>query len=199
VEIGREGHRDPGPEPTPTADGDQRLRFQVLYETHYSAIYAFAPRRLFGSNEDAADVAAEIFATAWRRRDQVPAPPEDRLWLYGVARRVLLRHQRGAWRRARLLRRLGAQRSLDDASTDPCGPPGTDGERVRAAIARLRPSDRDVLSLVLWERLSHGEAAAVLGCSVNAVALRLHKARARLRRALEADHERRGDGPDHDA
>jgi RNA polymerase sigma-70 factor (ECF subfamily) len=186
VEIGREGHRDPGPEPTPTADGDQRLRFQVLYETHYSAIYA-------------ADVAAEIFATAWRRRDQVPAPPEDRLWLYGVARRVLLRHQRGAWRRARLLRRLGAQRSLDDASTDPCGPPGTDGERVRAAIARLRPSDRDVLSLVLWERLSHGEAAAVLGCSVNAVALRLHKARARLRRALEADHERRGDGPDHDA
>jgi RNA polymerase sigma-70 factor (ECF subfamily) len=199
VEIGHEGRRDRGPEPIAPAGDDQRLRFQVLYETHYGDVYAFALRRLFGANEDAADVTAEIFATAWRRRDRVPAPPEDRLWLYGVARRVLFRHQRGAWRRARLLRRLGTERRLDDGLTDPWAPPATDRERVRAAIARLKPSDRDVLSLVLWEQLSHSEAAVVLGCSVNAVALRLHKARARLRRALDVDHQRRGNGHDHDS
>ena len=63
-------------------------------------------------------------------------------------------------------------------------------DRVQAAISRLKPSDRDVLSLVLWEQLSHSEAARVLGCSVNAVALRLHKARSRLRKELALGPER---------
>lgn len=62
-----------------------------------------------------------------------------------------------------------------------------DGDRVRAAIARLREADREVLALVLWERLSHSEVAELLGCSTNAVAVRLHRARARLRRLLEED------------
>ena len=61
------------------------------------------------------------------------------------------------------------------------------GLRVQAAIARLSPSDRDVLSLVLWEQLTQIEAATVLGCSVNAVALRLRKAKGRLRDELMRD------------
>jgi RNA polymerase sigma-70 factor (ECF subfamily) len=61
----------------------------------------------------------------------------------------------------------------------------TDRERIQAAIDRLKPSERDVLSLVLWEQLSYSDAATVLGCSVNAVGLRLHKAKAALRRELE--------------
>ncbi len=60
----------------------------------------------------------------------------------------------------------------------------SDRGRVQEAIARLKPSDRDVLSLVLWEQLSHSEAAQVLGCSVNAVGLRLHKVKSRLRKEL---------------
>ena len=32
----------------------------------------------------------------------------------------------------------------------------------------------------MWERLTHAEAARVLGFSINAVAIRLHKARKRL-------------------
>lgn len=55
---------------------------------------------------------------------------------------------------------------------------------VREAIEQLRPVDREVLQLVLWDGLSHAEAGQVLGCSSNAVALRLHKAKERLRAAL---------------
>jgi RNA polymerase sigma-70 factor (ECF subfamily) len=166
-------------------------QFRVLYETHYGAVYAFALRRLIGSPDDASDATAEIFATAWRRMAHIPPPPEDRLWLFGVARRVLNRQQRGHRRRARLLARLQAEASVGSSvGADPDGAQGSHA-RVRAAIARLKPADRDVLSLVLWERLSHAEAALVLGCSINAVGLRLHQARARLRRELTADH-----GPD---
>jgi DNA-directed RNA polymerase specialized sigma24 family protein len=38
--------------------------------------------------------------------------------------------------------------------------------------------------LVYWEQLSHAEAAQVLGCSPNAVAIRTHRAKERLRDAL---------------
>ena len=41
-----------------------------------------------------------------------------------------------------------------------------------------------MLQLVLWEQLSHAEAAQVLGCSANAVAIRVHRAKARLRGLL---------------
>jgi DNA-directed RNA polymerase specialized sigma24 family protein len=49
------------------------------------------------------------------------------------------------------------------------------------AIERLPDAYREALRLVNWEGCSHAEAAQILGCSVNAVALRLHKAKARLR------------------
>ncbi len=161
-------------------------RFRALYEAHHAPLYSYVVRRLTSSPGDVADVVAEIFTVAWRRFDAVPSPPDDRLWLYGVARRIVARHERTLWRRSRLVARLTdhaavaewpAPRSSDEAR----------GAAVREAVARLRPADREVLALVLWEQLSHAEAAVVLGCSVNAVALRLHKARGRLRRLLAAD------------
>jgi RNA polymerase sigma factor (sigma-70 family) len=57
-------------------------------------------------------------------------------------------------------------------------------DRVLDAVARLRPVEREAIALVHWEQLSHAEAAQVLGCSANAVAIRVHRARARLRQAL---------------
>jgi DNA-directed RNA polymerase specialized sigma24 family protein len=47
-------------------------------------------------------VIAETFLTAWRRLDDVPAGDEARLWLYGVARRMLANQRRGARRRSSL-------------------------------------------------------------------------------------------------
>lgn len=167
------------------ADPVRRDRFRLLYETHHADVHAYVLRRLAGALDDVPDVTAEVFTVAWRRFDAVPAPPEDRLWLYGVARRVVARHQRTLWRRARLHVRLSTQR----APVEPWGDGAGDEERraaVREAISQLRPAEREVLALVLWERLSHHEAAVVLGCSVNAVALRLHRARRRLRDVLAA-------------
>jgi DNA-directed RNA polymerase specialized sigma24 family protein len=59
-------------------------------------------------------------------------------------------------------------------------------DRVVAALDRLSAREREALQLVLWEELSHAEAAQVLGCSANAVAIRIHRAKIRLRRELSA-------------
>ncbi|MGL4174104.1 MAG: RNA polymerase sigma factor [Actinomycetota bacterium] len=59
-----------------------------------------------------------------------------------------------------------------------------DSDLVRQVLATLRPDDQEILRLLTWEELSHAEAAVVLDCSVNAVAIRASRARQRFARAL---------------
>jgi RNA polymerase sigma-70 factor, ECF subfamily len=62
----------------------------------------------------------------------------------------------------------------------------TYSDDVRAALTNLKARDREVLYLVLWDDLSHSQAAEVLGCSTNSVAVRLHRAYLRLGTHLDA-------------
>ncbi len=156
-------------------------RFNALYLQHYRAIYAYVHRRLVGLGAEVTDVVADVFSVAWRRLDEVPDAPEDRLWLYGVARRCVARARRSGWRRRRLQARLSheARATTNGRSED------AQVSLVRDAMERLRPVDREVLQLVMWDGLTHTECALVLGCSTNAVAVRMHKARKRLQAELE--------------
>lgn len=58
------------------------------------------------------------------------------------------------------------------------------------ALASLSDSDQELLLLVAWERLSRGEIATVLGLTMGTVAVRLHRARRRLQRALATQRAR---------
>lgn len=162
-------------------DGSREERFEALYVQQYSSIYAYAHRRLAGMGVDVHGVVADVFAVAWRRLDDVPAAPEDRLWLFGVARRRVSRARRSGWRWHRLQARLSEEARVRANGNIEAGTATV----ISAAIDGLRPLDREVLQLVMWEGLTHAEAGQVLGCSPNAVALRLHKARLRLRSVLE--------------
>jgi RNA polymerase sigma factor (sigma-70 family) len=153
--------------------------FEALYRGSYKEIFAYVLRRTGGDTETVADLVAEVFVVALRKQDIIPPSPEDRLWLYGVARRVVLDHQR------RDKRWLRAQSQLrQKASSETAANSDDSRARVQAAMEKLRPADREVLQLVIWDGLSHSQAAQVLGITTNAVALRLHKARSRLRRIL---------------
>ncbi|WP_206686422.1 RNA polymerase sigma factor [Kribbella qitaiheensis] len=54
----------------------------------------------------------------------------------------------------------------------------------RRAWRELSHQDRELLSLTAWEGLDTAQIAIVLGCSRNAVRIRLHRARARFERLL---------------
>jgi len=159
------------------ADEPSRERFRRLYESNYSAILGYALRRV--SPEEAADVVADTFLIAWRRLSEVPHGDDARLWLYGIARRVLANSARSARRRNRLGARLVGTTA---APTVDAIPPDAVG--VAAAFTRLRPEEQELLALVAWEGLSAPEAARVLGCSANAARIRLHRARRKLAREL---------------
>jgi RNA polymerase sigma-70 factor (ECF subfamily) len=62
-------------------------------------------------------------------------------------------------------------------------------DKVAVAFRSLPEGDRELLALVGWEGLDHAQIATVLGCSRNAVRIRLHRARKRFRRALDENAE----------
>lgn len=161
-----------------TAGRQERLR--ELYVEHNAGLRRYA-HRCGVSGNDIDDVVADVFLVAWRRLESIPSPPGDRLWLIGVTRNVVAKQQGRLWRRLRLMERL-------KDNVGPQGPEPAPGHAVlREAIQRLPRAERDVVRLVEWEGLSHDEAAMVMGCSPNASRLRLHRAKARLRRMLEGD------------
>lgn len=164
--------------------------FEALYTAHFREIAAYVRRRV--PPPDADDVTTQVFTVAWRRLDRVPGPPQDRLWLYGVARNCVADAERAARRRRRLHDRLSAA-AWPLAGEDP----DPRHDLVRAAISGLPPRDRDALLLVLWDGLSQAEAAAVLQCTPNAVEHRYRRARAAIRAALGADHGHEHGGREH--
>jgi RNA polymerase sigma factor (sigma-70 family) len=175
--------------PRTAGPGDRRQRFERLYAANCGPLLGYALRRTPNS-DDASDVVAETFLTAWRRLDDVPPGDQARLWLYGVARNVLANYRRGERRRCELSDRLRLDLAAGYRDPEYTG----DLAALRAAFGRLAGADRDLLSLAAWEGLDHGELADVLGCSRNAVRIRLHRARARLAAAL-ADQERPASAP----
>jgi RNA polymerase sigma-70 factor (ECF subfamily) len=169
-----------------TDQGDRRARFELVYAANYEHVLAYALRRT-DTRDDAADVVAETFLTAWRRDEQAPDGPTVRLWLYGIARRVLANHLRGRRRYERLGARLRANAS-ESGRTSSSRVTDTDASgAVAAAFARLNAGDRDILALVGAEGLTPGEAARVLGCRAATVRVRLHRARARFARELATE------------
>jgi RNA polymerase sigma-70 factor (ECF subfamily) len=74
------------------------------------------------------------------------------------------------------LERLAAEPATAAGNVGPSG--------VLDALTALRPEDQEILRLAAWEDLGPAEIAIVLGCSANAAALRLSRARKRLRDLL---------------
>jgi len=168
-----------------TREQDER-RFRRLYEASYEPVLAYALRRC-GDLSEAHDIASDTFLVLWRRLADAPADEEVPLWLYGVARRVVANRHRTAVRRERLVERLGSA-ARETPGTDELATQRENAIAVLASLRRLGGDDREILLLAAWERLSAAEIALVLGCSPNAAAIRLHRARKRLAAALEKEH-----------
>jgi RNA polymerase sigma-70 factor, ECF subfamily len=165
-----------------TAPDAHAERFERCFERNYRDIARYCARRA-ATPEDAEDAATEVFATAWRRRRDLPSEPQDRLWLFGIARRVLANAERAERRRSRLKRRLAAQPALVLEV-----PPSAGGEAaaIARALAALSRSDRELLLLTGWEELTPAQIAQLLHRPAPLISRRLHRARRRFAAELTA-------------
>jgi RNA polymerase sigma-70 factor (ECF subfamily) len=155
-------------------------RVTRLVQVEAPALLAYFQRRVEVS-EDAADLVSETLVVIWRRSDALPAEPlEARMWMFGIARRVLSTYRRGAMRRQALAERLRAELATIPAPSAPDEHP-----QLTDAFEALRAADRELLHLVHHDGFSLAEVARLLGKRPATIRSRYQRARFRLRAALE--------------
>lgn len=161
------------------------VAFTALVDREGPDVYAYLVRR---APSEAEDLLGRVWVEAYAsRRSFDPARGSARSWLFGVARHVLLRHWRD--RRPDLTDPMLTTTPVDpweevDARLDSAALAGP----LRAALVDLPEADREMLLLIAWEQLTPTEAAAVVGIPPATARTRLHRARSRMRTALEAHH-----------
>jgi RNA polymerase sigma factor (sigma-70 family) len=156
--------------------------FMEVVVRHESAVWGYLVRR--AGRQAAEDLLGEVWVAALSARPRYDRSyPSARPWLFGIAGNVLRR----SWR----------DHPAEDGSVDPDSVPvGQDpwpaeNERIhgaavlRRALTRLRPDEREVLCLVVWEGLSAAEAARTLDIPPGTARRLLHQARLALRTAPE--------------
>ena len=161
--------------------------FEAVFREHFAPVHRFIARRV--GKALAEDLAAEVFATAYRRRAAYqPGRGSLRSWLYGIANNVV----RGHWRDEQQLLELDARLARDlpvpvaqfaDAA-DERVIAATLAPRIAGALAALNREQREVLLLHAWAGLSHEEIAAALGIAQGTARSRLSRARTALRALL---------------
>jgi len=162
--------------PTMRVKPTQAERFDALFREHYATVRGYARRR--ANAEQALDAVAETFLIAWRRIDDVP---DDALpWLLGVTRKVMANQRRADGRGDALAQRL-ADAAVGVAADDPADVVG-EAELMRDAFERLSDRDREVLLAAAWDTPLNMRHEASRG----ALAVRLHRARGRLKAQVES-------------
>jgi RNA polymerase sigma factor (sigma-70 family) len=158
------------------ATAEELAWFTGVAHEYSTALVRYFARR--APRQDAEDLAADVFATAWRRRDVVPR--EAVLpWLYRTAGFTLANHRR---KQVDLPVEDVPERGAARVSEDPELSALFDAE-LRGALASIGERDRRILLLHAWEGLDGEELAVVLEVSRSGADAALSRARKRLREA----------------
>jgi len=147
--------------------------FSELYRRHYDAVYRTA-LRIAGNAADAEDALQTVFLRILNRQESAGSMPE------AYFRRAAANAALDLLRR----RACRAETGLGDAA------PRTEDrsllkEQLRRAIARIPPDDAALFLLRHVEGLSNGELASLYGQQKNAIAVRLHRIRQSLQKAMD--------------
>jgi RNA polymerase sigma-70 factor (ECF subfamily) len=167
---------------------ERREVFESLYAQHRLDVLAYCTRR--AGMSDAADVCSETFLVAWRRIDDIPAPPQSLPYLYGIASRVLSNHFRTMQRRSRLNSMLGVLGVTPTPDPSVLVVQSSQNAEVASAIRRLKPKDREIVMLYTWEDLSRETIADMMGTTKAAIDQRIHRSYRRMARTLAPMLER---------
>ena len=154
--------------------------FDELFRTHATAVYRYFVRRV--GAQEAHDLSADVFATAWRRRADIPDDAELP-WLYRTAGFILANYRRKA--RPIPIGEVPDVADLGAGGVDPAVLGGLNSD-VRTVLEALSARDRQILLLSAWEGLDGNQLAAVLGISRGGADAALSRARARLRDLWDA-------------
>jgi len=135
-----------------------------------------------GSQAESEELVQETLLAAYDAMPQYRAEGSVRAWLFGIARRICGRHLEVRARRDARLRLVHDTRPRPDAGE--LALEKERAERARAALAKLKPSEREAVVLRFEAGLSFRELAIACGVDEAAARKRVSRALAKLREEL---------------
>ncbi len=168
------------------ARAGRRDAFDALVERHGPSVLAFL-RQLTGRTEDALDLFQDTFLKAFRAIGRLEEPARFKAWVGRIALNSARRHFE---RRVRVPEVFldDARGNVREPAAEPAPESGLDDpaskEQVRAAIDRLPPRQKTVLSLRLNLGLPFAEIARQLGIKEENARAHHYQALKTLKRAL---------------
>ncbi|CAN5159052.1 RNA polymerase sigma factor [soil metagenome] len=155
------------------ARGGSQSAFARLVAQHERALRGFLRRSGFG---DADDIAQEAFLAAWSSLARLRDDEGFRAWLFGIAWRKALDHNRAGRRSARR-DQVWSEDQVGEATRD-ADP--ADRMALQAALVDLPADQRACVTLCLGQGWSHAEAAEVLHLPLGTVKSHVTRGRERL-------------------
>ena len=166
-------------------EGDDAA-FACLVRKYQKRVHALAWRKI-GDFHIAEDITQETFLQVYRKLATLKDPSQFPGWLYVIANRRCL-----AWLREKRVQTQSLE-DIDIAMTEGGSyarhvaaeqaenAAETKRELVKNLLAKLKESDRTVITLYYFGEMTYAEISEFLGVSVNTVATRIHRARERLK------------------
>jgi RNA polymerase sigma factor (sigma-70 family) len=154
--------------------------FNDIFRSHLTETSRFIARRT--KLEDVEDLAADLFALAWQKRDCIPQGLELP-WLYKSARYLIANHNRKQDGRTAILATLQEPQSAPSAESIALA-----DMELAEAWKGLNAKEREILSLWAFEGLEPKQLAVALEKSENACAIALSRAKSKLTQLLNSEN-----------
>ena len=152
--------------------GDSRAATELV-ERHAAALARFATSG--GEREEIEELVQDTFVRAFGSLDAFRGESSFRTWLFTIERRLMLDRRRSEQRQNRVVPIDAADAHTEYDALDGMVAQET-ATRVRRAVRRLSPMQRDVFAMRVEQGLSHREIAAILGTSEGAARVHYHNA-----------------------
>ena len=171
---------------TPLMDairGGSQSALGQLMDLCWPELVRYAARQL-GDVDLARDIVQETFIQIWERRRAWKPRGSARAYLYRIVRNLVIDEKRRQGVRRRWAARQEFAPSPRPATPDEVLDKQLLTEVFEAAVAALPERRREVFELVFQRGLSHADAAAVMGLSVQTVANQMSSALRAVRAAV---------------
>lgn len=150
-----------------------------LFERHHRRLFNYF-LRLTGNRQASEDLVQETFLRMLRYRQSFRGDGEFTSWMFAMGRNLAATHFRKS-RRVTWVPTDEAQEPVQDGRQEETLERAEESDQLRAALMRLPEDKREILLLARFEMMRHRQIAELLGCSVGAVKVRIHRAMKLLR------------------
>ena len=159
---------------------------ETIYRQYYKNVYNYIGFRI-NNHFDAEEIAALVFERAMTKwKSYNPAYPIE-AWLIGIAKNAVTDYLRAKKRKTfvaldGIINLVSPHRQPEEVAVA-----NEDNRELIVAMARLKDTERQILSMKFATDLKHREIAEILGINETSVGVTVHRAIKKLRKLMEGN------------